>query len=56
MNRITSIAFELAGDTDRQAFMSELVEHVEHPLSGKSMPSWLPKATSVLPEFTTRVR
>jgi hypothetical protein len=23
---------ELAGDTDRQAFMSELVEHVEHPI------------------------
>jgi hypothetical protein len=22
---------ELAGDTDRQAFMAELVEHVEHP-------------------------
>src|SRR5262245_45044691 len=23
---------ELAGDTDRQAFMAELVEHVEHPV------------------------
>jgi hypothetical protein len=23
---------ELAGDTDRQAFMGELVEHVEHPI------------------------
>ena len=23
---------ELAGDTDRQAFMGELVEHVEHPV------------------------
>src|SRR5262249_51326999 len=23
---------ELAGDTDRQAFMAELVEHVEHPI------------------------
>jgi hypothetical protein len=23
---------ELAGDTDRQAFMSELVEHVERPI------------------------
>jgi hypothetical protein len=24
--------FELAGDTDRQAFVGELVEHVEHPI------------------------
>jgi hypothetical protein len=23
---------ELTGDTDRQAFMGELVEHVEHPI------------------------
>ena len=23
---------ELAGETDRQAFMGELVEHVEHPI------------------------
>ena len=23
---------ELAGDTDRQAFMGKLVEHVEHPI------------------------
>ena len=23
---------ELAGNTDRQAFMAELVEHVEHPI------------------------
>src|SRR6516165_6191471 len=29
---ITSIRLELAGDTDRQAFMGELVEHVEHPI------------------------
>src|SRR6516165_1433989 len=29
---ITSIRLELAGDTDRQAFMAELVEHVEHPV------------------------
>ena len=26
---------ELAGDTDRQAFMGELVEHVEHPASSR---------------------
>ena len=24
--------FELAGDTDRQTFVAELVEHVEHPV------------------------
>ena len=24
---------ELAGDTDRQTFVGELVEHVEHPIS-----------------------
>jgi hypothetical protein len=29
---ITSIALSLPGDTDRQAFMGELVEHVEHPI------------------------
>jgi hypothetical protein len=29
---ITLIALRLAGDTDRQAFMGELVEHVEHPI------------------------
>ena len=28
---------ELAGDTDRQAFMSELVEHVEHPIPASVM-------------------
>jgi hypothetical protein len=29
---ITSIALKLARDADRQAFMAELVEHVEHPI------------------------
>ena len=29
--------FELAGDTDRQAFMGELVEHVEHPILASVM-------------------
>ena len=28
---------EVAGDTDRQAFMSELVGHVEHPIAGSIM-------------------
>src|SRR5215813_12816896 len=28
---------ELAGDTDRQAFMGELVEHVEHPIFASVM-------------------
>src|SRR6266481_3484043 len=28
---------ELAGDTDRQAFMGELVEHVEHPILASVM-------------------
>jgi len=29
--------FEFAGDTDRQAFMGELVEHVEHPILASVM-------------------
>ncbi len=29
---ITSIALSLRGDADRQAFVAELVEHVEHPV------------------------
>ena len=29
--------FELAGDTDRQAFMGKLVEHVEHPILASVM-------------------
>src|SRR5262249_24491927 len=29
--------FELAGDTDRKAFMGELVEHVEHPILASVM-------------------
>jgi hypothetical protein len=29
---ITSIALSLRETTDRQAFMGELVEHVEHPI------------------------
>jgi hypothetical protein len=29
---ITSIALSLRDDTDRQAFMDELTEHVEHPI------------------------
>jgi hypothetical protein len=28
---------ELAGDTDRQAFMAELVEHVEYPIPASVM-------------------
>src|SRR5258707_7735895 len=28
---------ELAGGTDRQAFMAELVEHVEHPIPASVM-------------------
>ena len=28
---------ELAGDADRQAFMGELVEHVEHPVPASIM-------------------
>ena len=28
---------ELAGDTDRQAFVGELVEHVEHPILASVM-------------------
>src|SRR6266404_1651655 len=28
---------ELAGDTDRRAFMGELVEHVEHPILASVM-------------------
>jgi hypothetical protein len=35
---------ELAGDTDRQAFMAELVEHVEHPLLASVMGAVLDEA------------
>src|SRR3984893_15464766 len=34
---------ELAGDTDRQAFMGELVEHVEHPISASIVGAVLDK-------------
>src|SRR6266480_3273454 len=34
---------ELAGDTDRQAFMGELVEHVEHPIFASIMGAVLDK-------------
>jgi hypothetical protein len=34
---------ELAGDTDRQAFMAELVEHVEHPIPTSVMGAVLDK-------------
>src|SRR6266516_3315230 len=34
---------ELAGDTDRQAFMGELVEHVEHPIPASIMGAVLDK-------------
>ena len=34
---------ELAGDTDRQAFMGELVEHVEHPVSASIVGAVLDK-------------
>jgi len=34
---------ELAGDTDRQAFMAELVEHVEHPILASIMGAVLDK-------------
>ena len=32
---------ELAGDTDRQTFVGELVEHVQHPVR----PSWVRSST-----------
>src|SRR5205807_10214014 len=34
---------QLAGDTDRQAFMGELVEHVEHPMLASVMGTVLDK-------------
>ena len=40
---ITSIRLELAGDTDCQAFMCELVEHVEHSVLGSLVGAVLDK-------------
>src|SRR5215471_4870760 len=40
---MTSIAFELAGDTDRQAFAGKLVNDIEHPISASIVGAVLDK-------------
>jgi hypothetical protein len=39
---------ELAGNTDRQAFMGELVEHVEHPILASIVGAFLDKVVARL--------
>src|SRR5262249_55743319 len=46
--------FEFAGDTDRQAFMGELVEHVEHPILASVMGAVLDEVVG--PDMITLLR
>jgi hypothetical protein len=45
---------ELAGDTDRQAFMAELVEHVEHPIDLPQLRDDLFRLVTAAPRLSSK--